>query len=135
MVIIKVSVGKRKLLLERILSDVPETSGACVVFVGIVRGKEGKKKVDKLEYTAYTEMAKKELLELCKGVGAKYPTDAIYVHHRIGCFRPGEPTVYIAVFAPHREEAFAACKEVLEQIKARVPIWKREFVEGMGKWK
>lgn len=135
MAIVKVSIAKKKLLLENVLSNVPDTSGACVLFVGVVRGKEKEKNVEKLEYTAYASMARKVLKEICTEVAAKYGLDAIYVHHRIGIFKPGEPTVYIAVFAPHREEAFASCKEVLEQIKQKVPIWKKEFVDGRGKWK
>lgn len=132
---VKVTIGKRKLLLEKVLSKVPETSGACVLFVGVVREKEEGKKVEKLEYTTYATMARRVLREICTTVAAKYGVDAIYVHHRIGNFKPGEPTVYIIVFAPHRNEAFASCREVLEQIKQKVPIWKKEYIDGVGKWK
>ncbi|MCX8173078.1 MAG: molybdenum cofactor biosynthesis protein MoaE [Thermoplasmata archaeon] len=133
---VRVSIGRRRFSLEKLLSDVPETSGACVVFVGIVRGREEKKRVEKLEYTAYTEMARTELRRICVAIAEKFGVDAIYVHHRIGTLRPKEPTVYIAVFGPHRNESFMACREVLELIKQRIPVWKKEFVEGEnGRWK
>ncbi|MEM3396111.1 MAG: molybdenum cofactor biosynthesis protein MoaE [Thermoplasmata archaeon] len=135
MAIVKVSIGRKKFSLERILSNVPETSGACVVFIGVVRGRDDGKKVDKLEYTAYDKMARKELKEICNAVAKEQKVDAIYIHHRIGTLKPGEPTLYIVVFAPHRSEGFAACRDVLELVKQKVPIWKKEFVEGKSKWK
>lgn len=135
MVIVKVSIGRKKFSIEKLFSDVPETSGACVVFVGVVRGWNNKKRVEKLEYTAYAEMAKNELKEICNEVCKKHGVDAIYVHHRIGTLKPGEPTLYIVVFTPHRNEGFAACREMLELIKQKVPIWKKEFIDGCGRWK
>lgn len=132
---IKVSIGKRKIKIEKLIAEAPLTSGACVIFVGIVRGEEKGKKVEKLEYTAYIEMAKKEMEKIGYEVGEKYGIDALYIHHRIGELKPRQHTLYILVFAPHRKEAFEACREILEMIKQRLPIWKKEFVNGCGRWK
>ncbi|MGB9636365.1 MAG: molybdopterin synthase catalytic subunit, partial [Thermoplasmata archaeon] len=127
--------GRKKVILDNLLGKVPETSGACVVFVGVVRGKDDGKKIEKLEYTDYRAMALSELKKIAREVAEKYHLDALHVHHRVGSFMPGEPTVYIIAFAPHREECFGAAKEVIDRIKKSVPIWKKEFIEGKGKWK
>jgi molybdopterin synthase catalytic subunit len=133
---IHVSIGKRKISLEKIIAKSPETSGACAIFIGVVRGREKGKTVSTLEYTDYREMALVELRKIAVHAAEKYALDALYVHHRVGKFKPGEPTVYIVAFAPHRDAAFDACKYVIEMIKKTVPIWKKEYrTDGSAEWK
>jgi molybdopterin synthase catalytic subunit len=108
--------------------------GAVASFLGVVRDHDRGKAVRRLEYSAYGPMAD---LECGRIVGeARERWDAeVALEHRIGTLEVGDAAVAIAAAAPHRDAAFAACRYVIEQVKRRVPIWKREhYADGTVGW-
>ena len=108
--------------------------GAVVTFVGLVRDHNAGRRVVALEYEAYPELAEQELRALGADVAAKYGLHGIGIRHRTGRLAIGTISVVIAVAAPHRAEAFAACAEALERLKATVPVWKKEWYEDGSSW-
>ena len=120
----------------RILADTlsPE-DGAALLFWGVVRNENDGRAVTQLEYHAYEAMAERELLRIADEARVKWGTGDIRVVHRIGLLEVGEASIAIAVAAPHRGEAYEASRYVIEQVKQRVPVWKREgYVEGAHEW-
>ncbi|KAF7347871.1 hypothetical protein MVEN_01545000 [Mycena venus] len=108
---------------QEIISSVGhEEAGATAVFIGTTRNTFKGKIVTRLEYQAYSTLAIKTM--------ANIPIIRCAVHHRLGVVPVAEPSIVIAVSAPHRKEAFVACERILEEIKAKVPIWKREYYEN-----
>lgn len=107
--------------------------GAVVTFTGAVRAQSRGQTIRKLEYEAYAEMAEGVLHRIAEGCEAAHGA-RVAVLHRVGTLQVGELAVVIAAAAPHRAEAFAACREVIERLKAEVPIWKREFGDGDTVW-
>jgi molybdopterin synthase catalytic subunit len=101
-------------------------AGAVVTFQGVTRD------VPALEYEAYLEMAQVKITEIARGAVARHGLCAAAVEHRIGTVPLSEPSVVIAVSAPHRAEAFAGAREIIDALKASVPIWKREEGEWVG---
>jgi len=99
-------------------------AGAVVTFQGVTRD------VPSLEYEAYLEMAEAKIADIVRAAVARHGLCAAAVEHRIGTVPLSEPSVVIAVSAPHRAEAFAGAREVIDELKASVPIWKREE----GEW-
>jgi molybdopterin synthase catalytic subunit len=80
-------------------------------------------------------MADREIARIIEGARKEYGVREIRVLHRVGSLRVGEPALAIAVYSPHREEAFAACRRVLEEIKSAVPVWKHEiYADGATEW-
>jgi len=110
------------------------TSGAIVTFDGIVRGTSHGKKVLYLEYDAYSEMAESKMEEIVKEIYDKWHLKDIAMVHRTGRLEIGETSVFIAVSAPHRAQAFEACRYAIDRIKKDVPIWKKEVWEGGEEW-
>jgi molybdopterin synthase catalytic subunit len=100
------------------------TEGAVVDFFGVVRETENHAKISGLDYEAFVEMAEAELRRVSELVAAKYPLASVTVHHRIGFVPAGEPSLFARVTASHRDEAFSGCQQLIELLKARVPIWK-----------
>ncbi|RFM24509.1 MAG: molybdenum cofactor biosynthesis protein MoaE [Candidatus Thermochlorobacter aerophilum] len=109
----------------------PECGGLSL-FVGTVRNHSGGRgNVLWLEYEAYESMALKKMREIAASVKQLYPVRKIAMVHRVGRLEIGDDAVAIAVSTPHRREAFAACKFVIDAVKATVPIWKKEvFADG-----
>jgi molybdopterin synthase catalytic subunit len=103
-----------------------EGAGAVVTFLGAVRDENAGHPVTLLEYEAYASMAVAEMLRIKQEVERDFPGVRVAVHHRIGSLGVGELAVVCAASAPHRGEAFAACRALIDRVKARVPIWKRE---------
>jgi len=101
-------------------------AGAVVTFVGTVRDTNAGHAVTLLEYEAYESLASAELLRIVGELAAEIPETRLAVHHRVGALRVGDAAVVCAASAPHRGEAFAACQALIDRVKARVPIWKRE---------
>ncbi len=95
-------------------------AGAVVTFLGVTR------EVAELEYEAYAEMAEREMAEIVASAIERHGLCAAAVEHRVGTVPLSEATVAIAVSAPHRPEAYAGSREIIDEIKARVPIWKKE---------
>lgn len=104
-----------------------ETSGASTYFVGWVRNHNDGRPVTKLFYDCYKPLAEKEMAAIINEVVSQTGVDEIRAIHRVGLLGVGEAAVAVWVSAPHREEAFLACRSVIDQIKKRVPIWKKEF--------
>jgi molybdopterin synthase catalytic subunit len=101
-------------------------AGAVVTFVGAVRATNAGHAVTRLEYEAYPSLALAEMGRILAEIAAEVPGVRVAVHHRTGSLEVGDAAVISAASAPHREEAFDACRRVIDRVKARVPIWKRE---------
>jgi molybdopterin synthase catalytic subunit len=111
-----------------------ERAGAVASFVGTVRSESRGRQVLYLEYDAYEGMAEKVMAELAESLEAKYELCEIAMAHRIGRVEIGEASVAIAVSAPHRHDALAACKEAIDTLKETVPLWKKEVYQGGEEW-
>ena len=109
-------------------------NGAQCVFRGVVRRDSDLDPVESLEYEAYVEMASRQLLELAQDAGSNWPGSRIAIEHRLGSVPLGEASVVIAVGTPHRAEAFACCRFLIEGLKHRVPIWKKEIGASGERW-
>ena len=111
------------------------TAGASVIFLGIIRNHSEGRKVLFLEYEAYEPMAENLLEDLIQQARRLWPLEEIKLQHRLGRLNLGEIAVAIAVCAAHRDEAYQASRFLIEEIKHKVPIWKKEFFEdGTHQW-
>lgn len=108
--------------------------GGLALFVGVVRDHNDGRTVDRLEYEAYGPMAESEMARIAGELSKAHPEAQVVFCHRVGALKVGEVAVAVAAAAPHRSEAFAACRAGIEAIKARVPIWKREFGPTGSTW-
>jgi molybdopterin synthase catalytic subunit len=107
--------------------------GGVVVFMGIVREtSDDARPVDGLSYEAYPAMALPAMREIGAEAEARFPGARLAIVHRIGSLRVGEPSVAVAAAAPHRGVAFDACEYAIDELKKRVPIWKKEHYTGGG---
>ncbi|KAJ3720035.1 molybdenum cofactor synthesis 2, partial [Lentinula raphanica] len=104
--------------------------GAIATFIGTTRNSFQGKVVTKLEYQAYTKLALKTISRIVDDARTQTPDFQAIVQHRIGVVPVGEPSIVIAVSAPHRKEAFQTCEFILEEVKRKAQIWKREYYEG-----
>jgi molybdopterin synthase catalytic subunit/molybdopterin converting factor small subunit len=111
-----------------------ERAGAIATFQGTVRRQSRGREVIALEYEAYGGMAEKVMVEIAEGVKSRYELCEVAVEHRVGRCEVGEVSVAIAVSAPHRQDALAACRDVIDGLKQRVPLWKKELYEGGEEW-
>lgn len=102
-------------------------AGAVDVFLGVVRDTNEGRAVTRLEYEAYGAMAVKEMERIAAELSRHFPGVRFAAQHRVGSLSVGELAVVCAASAPHRAEAFAACRALIDAIKARVPVWKREW--------
>lgn len=115
------------LSLDRAIAAVSHPgAGAVVTFVGAVRNTNAGHPVTRLEYEAYASLATAEMGRILAEIAAELPGVRVAVHHRTGSLDVGDAAVVCAASAPHRAEAFDACRRVIDRVKARVPIWKRE---------
>ncbi len=120
---------------SQVIADVTHAAvGGIDVFVGVVRDHADGRAVEGLEYSAYGPMAERELAAIAREVEARYEGVRVAARHRIGALRVGDLAVVCAASAPHRAEAFAACRELIEEIKLRVPVWKRETGPDGSAW-
>jgi molybdopterin converting factor subunit 1 len=103
-------------------------AGAVVTFQGVTR------EVERLEYEAYVEMAEERMAAIVEEAVARHALCAAAVEHRVGDVSLSEPSVAVAVSAPHRGEAFAGAREIIDRVKAEAPIWKKEVEGGEGRW-
>jgi molybdopterin synthase catalytic subunit len=118
---------------ESLLAEVqsPDRGGTCV-FLGTVR-RDGD--VTGIDYSAYDEMALAEITRILDEARERWPEARVALQHRLGLIPAGEASIAIAAAAPHRDEAFAACRYVIEAVKKRLPIWKKELhVDGSATW-
>jgi molybdopterin synthase catalytic subunit/molybdopterin converting factor small subunit len=111
-----------------------DRAGAIATFVGTTRVESRGRTVLHLDYEAYEQMAEQAMAEIASGLKKRYDLCEIAIHHRTGRVEIGEASVVIAVSAPHRHDALAACKDAIDTLKERVPLWKKEFYEGGEEW-
>jgi molybdopterin synthase catalytic subunit len=116
------------------LHAVSPKDGALCLFVGVVRNENGGRPVLRLEYEAYEEMALPLMAEIEAEVKGRWPVTEVRMVHRLGPLAIGEASVAVAVASPHRAEAFAACRYAIDTLKAKVPIWKKEFYADGSLW-
>ena len=123
------------LSLEPLVSAVTRSSsGAVASFLGVVREQTRGRQVLYLEYEAYREMAIPKMREIADEIRRKWKVDEIAMVHRIGHLEIGEVSVAIAVSAPHRHQALAACAYAIDRLKETVPIWKKEVWTDGEEW-
>jgi MoaE-MoaD fusion protein len=123
------------LSLDAVVREVArDEAGAVASFLGTVRNRSRDRNVLYLEYEAYEGMAEAMMAELAGELQAKHDLLAVAIHHRVGRVEIGEPSVAIAVSAPHRAAALAACREAIDTLKGTVPLWKKEVYEGGEEW-
>jgi molybdopterin synthase catalytic subunit/molybdopterin converting factor small subunit len=111
-----------------------EDAGAVATFLGTVRRQSRGRVVLYLDYEAYEEMAEEMLAGLAAELTERHGLCAVAIHHRIGRVEIGEPSVAIAVSAPHRHAALTACREAIDTLKETIPLWKKEVYEGGEEW-
>jgi MoaE-MoaD fusion protein len=109
-------------------------AGAIATFVGTTRVESRGRTVDHLDYEAYEGMAENVMAEIASSLKQRYDLCEIAIHHRTGRVEIGEASVVIAVSAPHRQDALAACKDAIDTLKEQVPLWKKEVYEGGEEW-
>jgi molybdopterin synthase catalytic subunit len=108
--------------------------GGVAVFLGQVRDHQDGRAVRRLEYSAYSPMAETECARIVAEAEERWPV-RVAVKHRVGTLEVGDLAVVIAAAGAHRDEAFAACRFAIEEVKRRVPIWKKEvFEDGAVEW-
>jgi MoaE-MoaD fusion protein len=117
-----------------VVEVVDERAGAIATFLGTVRAQSRGRDVIALEYEAYEEMAEEVLAEIAAEVTERYDLRKVAISHRLGRVEVGETSVAIAVSAPHRQDALAACADAIEALKARVPLWKKELYADGEEW-
>jgi len=121
--------------LDRVIQAVrTDRMGGIVTFVGQVRDHNDGHEVVRLEYEAYEDMANKVMAKLCDTIEEEIPGVRIAVEHRVGVLDIGEAAVAIAAAAPHRAEAFTACRNLIDRLKEDVPIWKKETAPDGQEW-
>jgi molybdopterin synthase catalytic subunit/molybdopterin converting factor small subunit len=123
------------LSLDRVVDEVrTDEAGAIATFTGTTRNHSRGRTVTYLDYEAYEGMAERVMAEIADALHARYELTAIAIHHRVGRVDIGETSVVIAVSAAHRQAALAACRDAIDELKERVPLWKKEVYEGGEEW-
>jgi MoaE-MoaD fusion protein len=117
-----------------VVAVVDERAGAIATFLGTVRAQSRGRDVIALEYEAYMEMAEDVMAQIATEATERFDLCKVAITHRLGRVAVGETSVAIAVSAPHRQDALAACAEIIDALKARVPLWKKELYEGGEEW-
>ena len=123
------------LSLEAVVEEASsEEAGAVATFVGTTRLHSRGRTVTHLEYEAYEGMAEQVMAEIADELRARYELCEVAIHHRVGRVAIGERSVVIAVSAPHRQDALKACRDAIDTLKERVPLWKKEVYAGGEEW-
>jgi MoaE-MoaD fusion protein len=139
-VIPPVSGGSFKLSDERLSVDAAvaevrtDAAGAIATFIGTTRRRSRERDVLHLEYEAYEGMAEQVMETLAEDLKRRHDLCEVAIHHRVGQVDVGDTSVVIAVSAPHRAAALAACREAIDELKVSVPLWKKEFYVGGEEW-
>ncbi len=132
------AIGPAPLALEPLVSAVASESdgvdGAVVTFLGLVRNHNQGRRVQYLEYEAFEPLAMKAFARIEDEVRRRWPGMRMALHHRTGRLEIGDASVAIVTASPHRADAFAACRYVIERVKQIVPVWKREYFDGGDVW-
>jgi molybdopterin synthase catalytic subunit len=121
--------------LEAVVAEVADKrAGAIATFVGTTRVTSRGRTVTHLEYEAFEGMAEQEMERIAEDLLRRYDLVAVAITHRVGRVEIGESSVAIAISAPHRADALAACKDAIDTLKETVPLWKKEVYEGGEEW-
>lgn len=127
--------SEQPLSLDRVVDEVrSDQAGAIATFTGTTRVVSRGRTVTHLEYEAYEGMAEQVMAEIADELLARHELCAVAIHHRVGRVGIGDTSVVIAVSAPHRADALAACKAAIDELKERVPLWKKEVYDGGEEW-
>ena len=131
----RVVLREAKLSLDELIEQVRRPdAGGIATFVGVVRDHSDGRAVTRLDYSAYDGMARREMAAIVAEIEGEIDGVRLAVAHRTGSLGVGDAAVICAASAPHRGEAFQACRELIDRIKSRVPIWKREYGPDGAAW-
>ena len=123
------------LSLDAVVDEVrSDRAGAIATFIGTTRVESRGRVVEHLDYEAYEGMAEDVMTQIAAALMQRYDLCEIAIHHRTGRVEIGDASVVIAVSAPHRQDALAACKDAIDTLKQTVPLWKKEVYEGGEEW-
>jgi MoaE-MoaD fusion protein len=123
------------LSLDAVVDEVrADRAGAIATFVGTTRVESRGRVVEHLDYEAYEGMAEDVMAEIAAALKQRYDLCEIAIHHRTGRVEIGDASVVIAISAPHRQDALAACKDAIDTLKEQVPLWKKEVYETGEEW-
>lgn len=127
--------SERPLSIDDVVAQVrTDDAGAIATFVGTTRARSRGREVLCLEYEAYEGMAEHVMADLADDLKRRHDLCEVSIHHRVGRVEIGETSVVIAVSAPHRAAALAACREAIDELKVSVPLWKKELYVGGEEW-
>ena len=119
------TIDEPALIAEREMSD---SMGAALNFHGVVRAQEGEATIAAIDYEAFDDMACHQFELIFEEIDRQWPIESVRVVHRVGVVPVNEPSLWVELIAPHRAEAFQACQFLINEMKQRVPIWKRPVV-------
>ena len=133
---IRTAIVRRAIDVAALLAEIEDTAnGATVLFLGHVRDVNDGRAVTGIEYSAYGEMAERELAAIASECASAYGIAHLAVEHRLGALALGDASIAIVVAHPHRAAAYEASRFVIEEVKRRLPVWKREgYVDGSSEW-
>jgi molybdopterin synthase catalytic subunit len=118
-----------------LLNEVRSSDGGVCVFLGVVRNENEGLPTVAIQYEAYGPMAETEMARIARQIEEEWPGARVRIQHRAGRLEVGEVSVAVVATAPHRREAFEACRAAIDRVKAAVPIWKKEFhPDGSSEW-
>jgi len=130
-----ISVQRGDIDVDAVLESVKSPGSGCVVgFLGTVRDTSEGRSVERMSVEVYEEMAVKQLSIIRDEALERFGVHGVAVVHRYGELEVGDSIVYIAVSAGHRDEAFKACRYVIDELKERVPLWKKEYTADGEVW-
>ena len=129
-------IANEPILPDRLRDELADHAvGAFVSFEGWIRNENEGQQVLRLEYEVYEPLAVKEGLKVLAEARQRFPVLKTHCVHRAGLLELGECAVWVGVSAPHRDEAFQACRFIIDEVKVRLPIWKKEYyVDGNSGW-
>ena len=131
----RIDLRESPLSLDEVVANVTRPgAGGIATFVGVVRDESDGRAVTRLDYSAYAAMAKREMQKIADELESEIAGVVVSAVHRIGSLGVGDAAIVCAASAPHRGEAFKACRELIDRIKGRVPIWKREYGPDGAAW-
>ena len=108
--------------------SITDGMGAVVTFAGVVRGREGEVAITGIDYESFDDMARRQFELIFAEIEHRWPIESVRLAHRTGIVKVNEPSLWVEVVAAHRAEAFYACQFLIDQMKQRVPIWKKPIV-------
>lgn len=130
-----IRITNNQLNLKEIMFELEDSSaGALSIFIGNVRNRGRSGNVSEIYYESYSKMAEQKMREIENEAQTKWEIKKLVAFHRIGNIKVGEASIIIGVSSEHRNEAFEACKYVINNVKTRVPIWKKEISNESQKW-